>query len=327
MRRVDAGGGTLEDAAACDPPLDLGATCALVPRDVRCGVIVRCVVMAGDAAFSDGGIAEASGPAPAWGVTSGTGSGFSATGVGSGAVGSGPVSSGAEGESGEAGCAGKLCAWGPGTAPLRWNATPKATHSDSAPTAAASWKIAALDAGDGDASGSDAAGCDDAGSGDAGPNQEVIGAKGRCRVSSGAISVLSIGVPCSSASSHFTASGASASMTGADAMGKPSGARCGSAVGSSNSPFNAGEASVSAASAVPMACAASISSAAPMAIAAPIWGAGGTKFSTTPISCAGLYSSQATVAFSRNRLLISDIWRGFNRGSESCRKLRKVHSR
>src|SRR5208282_2066361 len=76
-----------------------------------------------------------------------------------------------------------------------------------------------------------------------------------------------------------------------------------------SSSFTAGEASVSAAS------------------AAPISIVGGTKFSTTPISSDSSYSCETTAAFSRKRLLISVVWRGFNRGSESCRKLRKVQSR
>ena len=114
MRRVEADAGTFEKAAACDPPLDRDATGAVTPRDARTGVITRCVVVVDDAAFGDGGLTAAAGSGTALGDTSGSGSGFSAMGVGWGAVGSG-----AEGESGALICGDELRAGEPGTAPMR----------------------------------------------------------------------------------------------------------------------------------------------------------------------------------------------------------------
>ncbi len=237
-------------------------------------------------------------------------------------------------------------------------------HSDSAPIAAAKLEITILeawgrnaagwgaarfddarsDAARFDDAGSDDAGSDDAGSDDAGLNheimgqeifgQEMIGAKERSRAFPGANSARSIPVPSSSVSSFAAArgtsaimpgsavigmaEGTSAIMAGSTAIGIIGGATYCPAVCSGWFAFTASEASSIAARV------------APMVSAVPISGAGGTKYSTTPIrpiSSDGSYSCETTAACLRKRLLMSAVWRGFSRGSESCRKLRKVQSR
>jgi hypothetical protein len=64
-RRVDVDVGTLENAAVCGSPLDLDATRAVSPRDIRSGVVIRCVAVIDDDSLAGAGSTAASGPSPA----------------------------------------------------------------------------------------------------------------------------------------------------------------------------------------------------------------------------------------------------------------------
>ena len=219
------------------PPLDLDATREVVPRNARCGVVVRCVVVIDDGPFPGAGFAGASRDSV------GLRSRFR---HGGGILGDGSWP-GRGRRIRRADLRGRTVRLGARHCPdsmkcedekrAQRQRADRGCKPENHNSRHVRRRLCRLDTQDSSAN----------------FNQEAFGAHKRSRAFLGAISAQSIRVPSSSASSHFTAGGSSASMAGAAAIGMTGGATNCPAVCPASSSSTADEASVSAASVAPMA--------------------------------------------------------------------------